>query len=84
SGLKISSIVNWLKANESGVGVSQLYSNYLSAFIRAGLIAKRKYSAYGLKSGSLNATLKDIELELKKEFGKVLDHAVKLELILLP
>jgi len=79
SGLRANDILNWLKAHETGIGASQLYNNYLNAFIKAGLIVKRKHSAYGLKAESFYATLKETELNLNKEFNKVLEHAKKLD-----
>jgi hypothetical protein len=84
SGLKASDIVSWLKAQEAGISTSQLYNNYLNSFARAGLIVKRRHSAYGLKADSLYSTLKETELNVKKEFDKILEHARQLDALLKP
>lgn len=79
--IKVEDIHQYLKEHNIDIGIAQLYNTYITNLLRARLITKKKYSMYGLKSNNLESSLVEVEREHRKEFEKILEHAVKLDKI---
>ena len=77
--MKVKDIWEYLKVKGHRVSLSQLYTTYLSRFLDAGLITKRKGSMYGLRGQTLELTLDDIFHDLRKVWSKITEHARRLD-----
>jgi hypothetical protein len=77
--IKVNDIYSWLQEQKIEIGKAQLYNTYITSFVKAGLITKKKNSMYGLRSSSLYETLRDVERNLEKELSKIKEHARLLE-----
>ena len=77
--MKVEDIHKWLLSEGVDIGTAQLYNTYIRNFINAGIITKKKYSMYGLRSKNLKETLHEAKLDWEREFNKILDHAARLD-----
>lgn len=77
--MKVRDILEYLRLKGHQVSQSQLYSTYLKRFVEAGLITKRKGSMYGLRGQNYELTLEDVFHDLRKVWGKVVEHVRRLD-----
>lgn len=78
-GMRVEDIHKWLQASDVQIGIAQLYNTYITNFIKANLIVKKKYSMYGLKAPSLQDSLRDVAREVQKEISVIVDHGKMLD-----
>ncbi len=76
---KVQDIKAWLEAQGVDISLSQLYTTYLRAFLESGIVVKRKYSTYGLRAPSLEATLREVEREIEKHMARIKEVSSKLD-----
>jgi len=73
--IKVEDLHAWLLEQDVDIGKAQLYNTYITNFLRAGLIIKKKGAMYGLRETSLYETLRNLERDISKEFEKIKEHA---------
>jgi len=77
--IKVDDLYHWLKSDGIALGLSQLYSTYLSRLINSGLVVKKKGSMYGLRADGLERTLAEVERDVVSLLSKIRDHAARLD-----
>lgn len=77
--VKVDDLYHWLKSEGITLGLSQLYSTYLSRFIDSGLVVKKKGSMYGLRADGLERALAEVERDVVSLLSKIRDHAARLD-----
>jgi hypothetical protein len=80
--MKVKDILEYLQVKGHNISQSQLYSTYLRRFIEAGLITKRKGSMYGLRAQTYELTLDDVFHDLRKVWGKIVEHARRVDQVI--
>ncbi len=80
--IKVDDLYHWLQSEGVSLGLSQLYTTYLSRFLDAGLIVKKKGSMYGLRADRLEDVFTEIERDISSILSKVRMHAARLDKIL--
>ena len=77
--MKVKDILEYLRERGHSISQSQFYVIYLSRFLEAGLITKKKGSMYGLRSETLELTLDEVYRDLRRLWDKILDHSRRLD-----
>ncbi len=77
--MKVDDIYFWLQSQGVSLGLSQLYTTYLSRFLNAGIIVKKKGSTYGLRAERLSDVLSEIARDVESIIGKMKKHAERLD-----
>ena len=80
--MKAKDILDYLHSKGLKVSQSQFYTTYLSRFIEAGLITKKKGSTYGLRAQTLELTLEEMFRDIRRVWEKISDHARRLDNVL--
>ncbi len=80
--MKAKDILDYLHSKGLKVSQSQFYTTYLSRFVEAGLVTKRKGSTYGLRAPTLELTLEEVFRDIRRVWGKIGDHARRLDGVL--
>ncbi len=77
--MKARDIMEYLRMRGHPVSQSQFYTTYLSRFLDAGIIVKKKGSTYGLRAQTLELTLDEVMRDIEKVWSKITDHARRLD-----
>jgi len=77
--IKVDDLYHWLQSEGISLGLSQLYTTYLSRFLNAGIIVKKKGSRYGLRADRLSDVLAEIERDTSSLIKKMREHAARLD-----
>ena len=77
--IKVDDLYHWLQSEGISLGLSQLYTTYLSRFLDAGIIVKKKGSRYGLRADRLEDVFTEIERDVDSLLEKVRRHAARLD-----
>ncbi len=77
--IKVEDLHFWLQAEGVSIGLSQLYTTYLSRLIERGIVVKKKHSMYGLRADRLEDTMMEIERDARSIVEKLRSHAKRLE-----
>ncbi len=77
--IKVDDLYHWIQAEGVSLGLSQLYTTYLSRFLDAGIIVKKKGSTYGLRADRLEDVIMEIERDVNSLLGKIQAHAKRLD-----
>ncbi len=80
--IKVDDLSPSLQSEGLSLGLSQLSTTYLSRFLDAGLIVKKKGSMYGLRADRLEDVFTEIERDISSILSKVRMHAARLDKIL--
>ncbi|MDN5358660.1 MAG: hypothetical protein PWP76_503 [Candidatus Diapherotrites archaeon] len=79
--IKVDDLYHWLQSEGVSLGLSQLYTTYLSRFLDSGLIVKKKGSMYGLRADRLEDVFSEIERDVSSLLAKIRNHAARLDRI---
>ena len=80
--IKVDDLYHWLQSEGISLGLSQLYTTYLSRFLDAGIIVKKKGSRYGLRADRLEDVFTEIERDVDSLLEKVRRHAARLDRVM--
>ena len=77
--IKVEDLYHWLQSEGISLGLSQLYTTYLSRFVDSGIVVKKKGSTYGLRADRLDAVFLEIERDVASLISKMRKHAARLD-----
>ena len=77
--IKVDDLYHWLQSEGISLGLSQLYTTYLSRLLDAGIIVKKKGSRYGLRADRLEDVFTEIARDVDSLLGKIRRHAARLD-----
>ena len=77
--IKVDDLYHWLQTEGISLGLSQLYTTYLSRLIDSGIVVKKKGAMYGLRADRLEDVFLEIERDVSSLLEKIRKHAARMD-----